>query len=254
MKMHDIHPDKQEAVLLLHPMLASAQMMEILLAEPMGNEYRYLIPDFSGHGDAQDQTYRNARSEALQIAAYLREHQITTIQLAFGASMGGVVLMELFHVERITIQRAFFEGTSFYEHADFLSWCLKHVFLKKHRRAAARPELAVEKIGQLYGDRVKEIMGRQMVAMDEESLCNVVYDCGHVHLPPLTITQQKNCVFAYGEKDGNIRKVRKRLPREYPCTRLVVWPGCSHCTRITEKPEEYAAMLKAFLLTGLFTE
>ena len=254
MKMHDIHPEKKDVVLLMHPMLANAQMLEALLTDPMGAEYRYLIPDFSGHGDVADTIYHSAHTEAQQVAAYLREHHITTVQLAFGASMGGVILLELFYTEKLQIKRAFFEGTSFFEHADFMTALLRHVFVKKHRKAAANPDRAVGKMGGLYGTQAGGIMARQLIGLNEESLCNVVYDCGHVHLPALTATQQKNCVFAYGEKDFNVRCVRKNLHRHYPEAKLVIWPGCGHCTRITSDPVQYAAMLKTFLLTGQVPE
>ena len=67
MKIHDINPEQEPVVLLLHPMLATAQMMQELLAEPMGSQYRYLIPDFSGHGEAASETYESAGKEAARL-------------------------------------------------------------------------------------------------------------------------------------------------------------------------------------------
>ena len=57
MEIHDIHKEQKEIVLLLHPMLANAQMMQ---DDPMGTNYRYLIPDFSGHGEAANSDYESA--------------------------------------------------------------------------------------------------------------------------------------------------------------------------------------------------
>ncbi len=68
MKIHDIHTEQKNVVLLLHPMLATAQMMQELLAEPMGNTFRYIIPDFSGHGEAADSDYESAAKEAQQLS------------------------------------------------------------------------------------------------------------------------------------------------------------------------------------------
>ena len=69
MRIHDIHKEQEKVVLLLHPMLANAQMMQKLLADPMGNNFRYLIPDFSGHGEAADTDYESAAKEAAQLAS-----------------------------------------------------------------------------------------------------------------------------------------------------------------------------------------
>ena len=247
MKIHDIHKEQEKVVLLLHPMLANAQMMQELLADPMGSDYRYLIPDFSGHGEAADTDYESAAKEAAQLSSYMREQNIQEVQLAFGASMGAVVLMELLHGSDLSFHHLFFEGASMYTNAGFLNFMMKHIMVAKHRKAQANPELAVQKMAQLYGEKVKHVMAKQMVAISETSLVNVVHDCAYVNLPVLTPEQQKNTVFAYGEKDADLKIARKICCTHYPHSKLKVWPGNGHCTRITEEPVQYASMLKSFI-------
>ena len=248
MKIHDIHKEQEKVVLLLHPMLANAQMMQELLADPMGGNYRYLIPDFSGHGEAANSDYESAEKEAAQLSSYLKDQNIHEVQLAFGASMGAVVLMELLHGSDLRFHHLFFEGASMYTNAGFLNFMMKRIMVAKHRKAQAMPEIAVQKkMAQLYGENVKQIMAKQMIAISETSLVNVVHDCAYVNLPTLTPEQQKNTVFAYGEKDADLKLARKICPKQYPQAKLTVWPGSGHCTHITEAPVQYASMLKAFL-------
>ena len=247
MKMHDLNQDQETVVLLLHPMLANAQLMEKLLAEPMGKEFRYLIPDFSGHGDAAAELYHSAKQEAQEIALYLKEHGISSVRLAFGASMGGAVLMELSSQSGVSIEKLFFEGSSFHEKADKMEVLIRAVMIKKHRKAGKDVNRTITKMGRLFGDNVKEIMGRQLINIQEESLRNVVHDCGHVHLPQLTEAQQRSCVFAYGEKDRNLKLAGKRLPQVYPHAALKIWPSYGHCGRMTADPQAYAKMLKEYL-------
>ncbi len=247
MKIHDIHTEQKNVVLLLHPMLATAQMMQELLAEPMGNTFRYIIPDFSGHGEASDSDYESAAKEAEQLSAYIKEQNISEIQLAFGASMGAVVLMELLHDPDIQINRIFFEGASMYTNAGFLNFMMKRIMVAKHRKAQAKPEIAVQKMAQLYGEKVKQIMASQMIGISENSLVNVVHDCAYVNLPTLSPEQQKNTIFAYGEKDADLKLAKKACPRKFPQAKLMVWPGRGHCTYVTEAPAQYAAMLKAYM-------
>ena len=247
MKNHDIHPEQEKVVLLLHPMLPNAQMMKELLANSMGNDYRYLIPDFSGHGEAADSDYESAAKEAACLSSYMKNHNIQHIHLAFGASMGAVVLMELLHDPDLKFDHLFFEGASMYTNAGFLNFMMKRIMVAKHRKAQANPEIAVQKMGQLYGEKVKQIMAEQMIAISETSLVNVVHDCAYVNLPVLTPEQQKNTVFAYGEKDADLKIARKICCTHYPYSKLKVWPGSGHCTRITEEPVQYASMLKSFI-------
>lgn len=247
MKIHDIHKEQEKVVLLLHPMLANAHMMQELLADPMGNNYRYLIPDFSGHGEAANSDYESAVKEAAQLSAYIKNQDIHEVQLAFGASMGAVVLMELLHGSDLKFHHLFFEGASMYTNAGFLNFMMKRIMVAKHRKAQAKPEIAVQKMAQLYGENVKQIMAKQMIDISETSLVNVVHDCAYVNLPTLTPEQQKNTVFAYGEKDADLKIARKICSKQYPQAKLMVWSGCGHCTHITEAPVQYASMLKAFI-------
>ena len=58
---------------------------------------------------------------------------------------------------------------------------------------------------------------------------------------------QRRCVFAYGEKDSDLKRCRQVLPGKYPGAELKIWPGYGHCGRMTADSQSYAAMLKAYL-------
>ena len=103
MKMLDVNSEKNKVVLLVHPMLSSAQGMKQLLSDQMGNEYRYLIPDLSAHGEAATIPYLSAKRESEYIYEYLKTHQIDELDLAFGASLGAVVLLQLLNYKDIKI-------------------------------------------------------------------------------------------------------------------------------------------------------
>ena len=45
MVIHDINQDKQEAIVLIHPMNFSGQLMIESMAKKLGNEYRYIVPN-----------------------------------------------------------------------------------------------------------------------------------------------------------------------------------------------------------------
>ena len=245
MRMYDVNPENEMVILLIHPMLATGKLLQELLAEPMGKEYRYLIPDLSGHGEEITRTYESAKSEAEQIKLYMEQQGISKIKLAFGASLGAVVLMELLQKQEVQIEHLFFEGVSMFENANILTGILKKKFLGKHMKSQKNPVYTIEKMGELYGERAKKTMAEHLMNITEESLQNIIYDCGHVHLPKLSEEQQKKCVFAFGDKDKNLLIAKKKIKKHYPEAELRVWPDCGHCMRLTKNPEGYAKMLKA---------
>lgn len=108
MEYIDINKDKEKIVLLIHPMLSSAEGMKKLIADNIGNEYRYIIPDLSAHGKLIDRKYLSVKQESENLYNYFKENDIAEVSLAFGASIGGVVLLELLKHKDIKIVKALF--------------------------------------------------------------------------------------------------------------------------------------------------
>ena len=116
MVIHDLYPEKSKVMLLIHPMLASSELMRTFLVENIlkeTGEYRYIIPDLSGHGDAADEIYESAVEEARVLTQYLLKHGVSEVDLGFAASLGGVVLFEILNRREIKFKRLFFEGGEF---------------------------------------------------------------------------------------------------------------------------------------------
>ena len=95
MNILDLNFNQKDTILLIHPMLSSAQGMKSLIANQMGQEFRYIIPDLSAHGQSASDTYESALKESQMIYDYLKAHHIKDFCLAFGASMGGLVSLPL---------------------------------------------------------------------------------------------------------------------------------------------------------------
>ena len=247
MKMHEYNPEAAKTALLIHPMLSSAEGIDLCVTSHWGSDVHCFVPDLAAHGEDMAATYHSAAEEAKAIRDALVQKGCTHLQLGFGASLGGVVLFELLKYKDLTFDHVFFEGVSFYENAPLLCFVLTQVFLGKHRKATKDPELSARKMSALYGDEAGPAMARRFIGMNEESIRNIIHDCGYVQLPELSTEVQKRCVFAYGEKDSDLKHGKKLQPQKYPHARLEVWPGYAHCGKMTADSENYAAMLKQYL-------
>lgn len=247
MKMYEQNPGAAKTALLIHPMLSSSEGIEKCVTSYWGEDVHCFLPDLSAHGEVAAQTYVSAAEEAKAIHDYLAEHGCTHLNLGFGASLGGVVLFELLKFTDLTFDHVFFEGVSFYERAPVLNFILSRVFLGKHRKAVRDPELSRRKMSEIYGEIAGPAMAQRFIAMNEPSICGMIRDCAYVRLPELSPEMQKICVFAYGEKDADLKQCRKLLPAKYPDAKLEVWPGYAHCGRMTGDSQNYAAMLKQYM-------
>ncbi len=255
MKMHLIEPDvcteNTPTVLLIHPMLSSAEGMKTVLVNNMGDDLRYLVPDLAAHGEEDATEYVSASQEAAQIHDWLLKQNMIHLSLGFGASLGGVVLSELLKFNNLTFDHLFFEGTSFWTGgflASALEFMLKKVFLAKHRKAIADPELSVQKMEQLYGKVAAKPMSEHFITMSDQSIQNIIHDCSNVDLPALSPNVQRRCIFTYGEKDFDLKRARKVLPKVYPEATLTIWQGYDHCERMTSDSAAYGQMLRKHVI------
>ena len=248
--MHDYNLEGHKIVLLLHPMLASGKMMYELLGKHLGEDVRCLAPDFSSHGAQQDQEYSDAFKEADAILEYLADNKIKHIDLAYGASLGGVVLTELLKHD-LSFGTVFFEGTSFFENANLMTSVVSAVFIKKHNRAVNDYNRAITAMGELYGEEFAEDFAKQFIGMSENSIRNIAKSCGHNHHAELAPELQKRCIFAYGSKDFNVFKAKGGCKKYYPHAKYVTWEGYGHCEKIVADTAAYIEMLKSYLNSNL---
>lgn len=230
-------------MLLIHPMLASSESMRTFLVENIlkeTNEYRLIIPDLSGHGEAADEIYESAVEEARILTQYLLERGLSEVDLGFAASLGGVVLFEILNLCEIKFKRLFFEGVSFYERARLGGILMTKIMLAKQKKGLRNPKLAIEKMSRMFGSQAGEVMAERFLKMDPRSIKNIVRDCSNVRLPKMDAEMQKSCVFSYGEYDSDLKLARRKIPKTYPEVKLVVDEGYGHCERMVKDTEGYA--------------
>lgn len=242
MVIHDLYPEKSKVMLLIHPMLASSESMRAYLVENIlkeTDEYRFIIPDLSGHGEAADEIYESAAEEVRVLVQYLSEHGVSEVDLGFAASLGGVVLFEILNMGEVKFKRLFFEGVSFYENAKLGGFLMTEIMLAKQKKGLKSPKLAVKKMSKMFGNQAGKIMAERFLKMDPLSIKNIVRDCSNVRLPKMDAEMQKSCVFSYGEKDSDLRLARRKIPKKYPEAKLVVDEGYRHCERMVKDAEGY---------------
>lgn len=186
MEYIDINKDKEKIVLLIHPMFSSAEGMKKLIADNIGNEYRYIIPDLSAHGKFIDRKYLSVKQESENLYNYFKENDIAEVSFVFGASIGGVVLLELLKHKDIKIVKALFEGCSLCQNASVLEFIIRNIVLYERKKAIKNSDSANGKIISIYGETMGRMMAENLIRIDKQSIKNICYDCAFVDLPKLS--------------------------------------------------------------------
>lgn len=244
MIMHDVGQEKNTVLLLVHPMLSCAMDMERCIGNSLADKYRLLIPDLSGHGEAAGETFKSAMREAKEIHIYLKDQGIKKVGLAYGASLGGVVLSELLRYGDISYGGLIFEGTSCYEKSRLKGKIMDEIFAAAQYFAKISKRFAAKVFFGAYGKDFSMAMAETYVSLNRSSIRHIMRDCSRVRLPKIGQELQKNCVFAYGSKDSSLKRAKKVIPEKYPYAKIRIWPRLKHCEKLVFGADDYVRMIE----------
>ncbi len=247
MKMHIINKGKEKKILCLHPIFSNAKSMEKVFVDLIHKDAELLIPDFNGHGTLMDQDYSCAKEEARMLSNYLVMNQIHTIDFAYGASLGARILLELLKSTDITFHSIYFEGASLFHDAKTIRLLLTKNLMKKQKKGKKNKAELVKEFSAIYGNDFADEMATTLISSSEESLRHYAYDLTHVDLPKFEKESQKKCIFAYGEKDPNLKEAQKVLSKNYPYAEIKIWKGYQHCQRMTKDRIAYCKEFESYL-------
>ncbi len=244
MKMHVLNKGKEKKILCLHPIFSNASIMETIFVDLIHKDAEILIPDFNGHGTLIDKDYQSVKEEARMLSNYLVMHQVNTIDFAYGASLGALVLFELLKNKDLSFHHLYFEGAPVFSDAKAIRLLLTKSLVKKQKKAKKNKASLVKEFSKIYGEAIADEMIDTLISSREESLHHLAYDFTHVDLPNLDDEIQKKCIFAYGDQDPNLKEAKKVVSKKYPYAELKLWKGYQHCQRMTKDTKAYCKELE----------
>ena len=246
MKMMEINHEGKKTALLVHPMLANAEIVKDLIASRLGDDYRIFIPDLAGHGNSRDYPFTAIAREADEIHSYLQHELVFHLDFIWGASLGAGVALAYMRYVDASFDTLVLDGTPFLKTPKFVTNMIVRKMIKKHHKAIADPEFSEKKMTELYGECGKD-MARELIAIDEESLKYVIGSSAEMRYPYLNEEQQKNTHFIFGEKDYNLKNAQKKIPEIYPGSEVRILPDYAHCEMIGKEPDKYVELIKSFI-------
>lgn len=244
MNFIDINNENKNVVLLIHPISFTPEGMKKMVADQMSDKYRYIIPELSCHGSSTDR-FESAEAETKKIADLLLHNNIEEIDLAFTASLGGAVLLNLLSDKRIKIKKCIFEGCSFTQRTRFLEIIVRKTVIGYYKKSKKDRNFAFDLVAKQTGEELAEVIADSFIKMDERSVKNIIHTCGFVKIPDLSKEDQEKCIFCYGLEDYTLKDAKKIMPKRLSEAKLKIWEGYNHCEIIAKDNEAYCKFLES---------
>ncbi|MBQ5316469.1 MAG: alpha/beta hydrolase [Oscillospiraceae bacterium] len=232
-------------VVLIHPMLTSAEMMYNVIGSRLKGRYRIIAPDQGSHGRSQRE-FVSAEDEAARLHDYLLSEGITKIALVYGASLGAVCAMKLTHYEDIEIEELYLDGIPFTKRPAYVA-PLMTAMVYAWKTFGKNADKVLSRAYGSAGTAMAECLNK----MKLRTFARIFRDCTAGCEREFDCRRQKHLFFDYGEKELSCYYGYKTEKKLYPEAKFFIHRGYSHCNYLVKNPDRYVSRLEKIIQRGI---
>ena len=110
MTIHEYGTDKEQVIVLVHPSVVMWDFFEYVIPL-LKEDYHLIVPALPGYDEKNpDVDFTGIEEIADELAKWLIAHNINTINLLYGCSMGGAVVLRMLAEQKIRIKNSICDG------------------------------------------------------------------------------------------------------------------------------------------------
>jgi pimeloyl-ACP methyl ester carboxylesterase len=208
------------------------------LSEILKKDYCVIVPNLDGHG-TDDTVFHSVQEEADKIIDYLKQNNITNLELLLGTSLGGIIAFEVFRRGQIVVKHLFLDGAPFIQFPGIMRKIMGVAFKKVAYSAKnnSNNNIILDKKFPKFASQMKDVCSH----MRDESIRNLPDACYTYKLPEYIELNGNTVTFMYGTKE----KARMSIPKikKYTNAELITKDGFSHCQFLSDDPQGYVELL-----------
>lgn len=251
MTFHEYGTQNEKVIVLIHP---SAVMWDYFsyLIPLLERDFHLLIPALPGYDEeGPDQDYTSVEEIARQITGFLSAKNIGRVDLLYGCSMGGSIVIRMLADGLIPIENAVIDGgitpyqlpriiTRLIAARDFLMVSMGKIGgLRLLERVFSTDEYSAEDLK--YIEKVLRFMSYRTIWRTFES-------CNNYRMPDSLPDFPGHMEYWYGDREQRDRKWDLRYIRKvFPRARLIRMMDCGHASMASLHPKKMAALFQKML-------
>jgi pimeloyl-ACP methyl ester carboxylesterase len=251
MTIHEFGKENKEIILLVHPSAVMWDYFEYVIPL-LEKNYHLVIPALPGYDEAQPESdYTSVEQIAAELAEWLSEQGYTALNLAYGCSMGGSIVIRMLADGKIRIKNAVIDGgitpyqlprflTVFIAVRDFLMVCMgKWGGRKLLMRAFSADEYSDEDLR--YVEKVLRFMSYRTIWRTFDS-------CNNYKMPEPVPRPEGHVEYWYAEAEEKARAWDiDYIKKNFKDVRFVKLDNIGHGGMATTQPEALAERLSKLI-------
>lgn len=244
MTIHEYGKDNAKTVVLVHPSVVMWDFFEYVVPL-LEKEYHLIIPALPGYDDKNpQQDYTCAESIAEELAEWLIKNNVTTVDVLYGCSMGGSIVLRMLADNKITVNNTICDGgitpyqipwilTRFIALKDFLLISMGKIGgIGLLEKAFATDEYSKEDL---------EYMAKIFRFISYKTIWRTFDSCNNYKMPKDTVKYTGKLEYWYGDKERKERaKDLKYVKEHFPDVKFTEMKNMGHASMATLYPKNMA--------------
>lgn len=244
MTIHEYGKNNAKTVVLVHPSVVMWDFFEYVVPW-LEKEYHVIIPALPGYDDKNPkQDYTGVENIAEELAEWLIKNNITAIDVLYGCSMGGSIVLRMLSDNKITIKNTICDGgitpyqmpwllTRFIAIKDFLLISMGKIGgMGLLEKAFATDEYSKEDL---------EYMAKIFQFISYKTIWRTFESCNNYKMPKDAIEYSGKLQYWYGDKERKERaKDLNFVKKHFPHVEFIEMKNMGHAGMATLYPKDMA--------------
>lgn len=251
MTIHEYGQDKEKVLVLIHPSAVMWDYFEYVIPL-LKDDFHLIIPALPGYDEENPgEDYTSVEEIADNLADWLTAHHIETVDVLYGCSMGGSVVLRLLATQKIVVKNTVCDGgitpyqlpwliTRFIAIKDFLMMSMGKIGgLGLLEKAFSTDEYSKEDL---------KYMANIFRFMSYKTIWRTFESCNNYDMPKHLPEYRGRFQYWYGDKEVKDRKQNIAYIKEcFSHTEFIELKNTGHAGMATLHPQKMAERLKSLL-------
>lgn len=251
------HGQEHERTLLFFPCTAEPVWVFADTIALLSQKWHVFQVIFDGHQPEYPGNFTSVEQTVDEVTAYLKSRGVTSLDAAYGCSLGGACLTRLLALGELPVKRTIIDGgITPYQ----LPYPVRKLVLARdivsfkivaNSRKILEAAFPPERFTLPGHDPVKEYdaMERYLKTYSDRTIRNIFWSGNNYALPETPTTRGTEIAYWYGEDEKRDRRSNIRfIERYFPQIRLCEFPKMAHAELVIIHPEKFCRYAEKFLI------
>lgn len=248
MQVHEFIEGNKPIMVLIHGVLTPWQIWtpQITAFKERYNIYAIAL---NAHTVENSSEFVSVPAEAEEIIQYFQNHNIHTIDVLCGISLGGKIAHEIWKSGKLNIRNLIMDGAPLVSCPKFAINIMINNYKNIIHKSKARDAKVIENfkkyfLPEKYLDSYLKIADF-MTDKSIENIVNSVFTGGKIE----GVKKQSRILFIHGTKGNEVlsKKAANLMKKHYPVTEIICFKGDAHCYKAIYEPEKWIEVVAKFL-------